>query len=246
MCPKLEKGAIFIADAHENAKRSHFLTFIKALETGEIPLPPQLFLMGDMFDLLVGEVDYTHQLHRDLIGRIDALAAKIPVYYLEGNHDFNLRALFLHVKVVPIEDQPLHVKTPKGDVLVLHGDKYGSLRHRIFTAVIRSRALLRLLNALDAMLSCRLSYRLLTFLEQKHICQSIPAFREKTSQRLRQYPLKKCVGVLEGHFHQGVGMALEKQMYYNFSSFACDQSYFVVQCVQSIQCAKQQLRGRNV
>ncbi|MBE0495117.1 MAG: metallophosphoesterase [Campylobacterales bacterium] len=249
MCPKptLEAGAIFIADAHENAQRDFLHQFFLDLEAGVLPLPPQLFLMGDMFDLLVGDISYTAALHHELIGRIDAVAQKIPVYYLEGNHDFNLTSLFSHVHVVPIERQPLHVKTSAGEALVLHGDKYGLGAHRLYTRLIRSPKLLRVLEWCDTHTDNALSKKLLQFLEQKYICKRIEHFESSTRERLAQYPLQGCAAVMEGHFHQGVMFEVEgKRQYINFPSFACDQSYFVVQCANSIHCAKQYLRGNNV
>ena len=248
MCPSvtLEKGAVFLADGHENDQRSYLKEFLSNVASGEIPLPTQLFLMGDMFDLLVGNISYTRQLHAQTLEALEALAQRTPVYYLEGNHDFNLSALFLHVKVVPIEQQPLHVKTPQGTWLLLHGDKYGSWKHRFYTRLIRSSWVLWVLEKLDIGFSRSISKNLLAFLAQKHICRSIEGFEAKTRGRLELYPLNGVVGVMEGHFHQDAQFEVGSVRYINFSSFACDQSYFVVQCVNSIHCAKQYLRGNNV
>ncbi|EAL6670347.1 UDP-2,3-diacylglucosamine diphosphatase, partial [Campylobacter coli] len=55
----LQNGAILIADAHENDKRRGFWEFLQALKRSEITTP-QLILMGDIFDLLIGEISATH------------------------------------------------------------------------------------------------------------------------------------------------------------------------------------------
>lgn len=243
----LKSGAVFISDAHENATRKYFETFLKQVEDGVIPTPKQLFLMGDMFDLLVGSIEYSRKIHAEIISKIDALAKKIPVYYFEGNHDFALKALFKHVNVLPIASQPLPVKTPKGILLLLHGDKFsGDRAYLFYTKIIRSCVALKFLNLLDKVLGFKLSKKLLAFLNQKTICKKIEEFEQMTIKRLENYPLEGIWGVMEGHFHQGLEIKTPYVQYLNFPSFACERSYFVVQCVQSMQCAKLQLRGSDV
>jgi len=241
----LQTGAVFIADAHENANRHFLEEYLNGLDKSSL-MPTQLFLMGDIFDLLVGEVTYTRQFYAPIISRLEALAQKIPVYYLEGNHDFNLSKIFLHVKVIPIQKQPLHVNTPKGKMLLWHGDKYGSFKHRLYTKIIRNSFLLSFLNGLDKLLDHRISKKILKDLSLKKICKKIEDFEQKTILRLKRYPLADVWAVAEGHFHQGLEKKLENVYYINFPSFACERSYFVVQCAKSIQSAKLQLRGSNV
>lgn len=57
MFPKLniKEGALFIADAHDSVERAFFFDFLVYVNQNP---PSQLFLMGDMFDLLVGSVSY--------------------------------------------------------------------------------------------------------------------------------------------------------------------------------------------
>jgi UDP-2,3-diacylglucosamine hydrolase len=243
---KLQAGAVFIADAHENAHRHYLKEFLDSLDSSTIPLPSQLFLMGDMFDLLVGEVAYTRQIHDITIRRLEALAQKIPIYYLEGNHDFNLHKLFLHVKIIPIQSQPLHVKTPLGALLLWHGDKYGTFSHRFYTKFIRNPLLLKALNFIDRAVQFKITKFILEKLAQKSICRKIENFKEKTILRLNEYPKIKAWGIGEGHFHQGWEGEINGFYYINFPSFACERSYFVVQCPKSMQSAKLQLRGSNV
>ena len=243
---QLQAGAVFIADAHENAYRHNLLEFLDSLDSGQISLPTQLFLMGDIFDLLVGEVTYTRQLYTKIIERLEKLGEKIPIYYLEGNHDFNLKSIFTHVKIIPIQNQPLHVKTPLGDLLLWHGDKYGSFAHRFYTKIIRNNLLLRLLNSIDLRFGFKISKTIIENLAQKSICRKMENFKEKTILRLEHYPIKEAWGIGEGHFHQGWEGEINGLHYINFPSFACERSYFVVQCVKSMQSAKLQLRGSNV
>ena len=53
----IKEQALFIADSHYPHHGDAFLDLLKKLERGEIETP-QLFLMGDNFDLLFGHNDY--------------------------------------------------------------------------------------------------------------------------------------------------------------------------------------------
>lgn len=242
---KIEDGAIFIADAHENSKRKHFDTFLTHLENGTIKTP-QLFLMGDMFDLLVGDISFTCKENTAYIQRLDALATKFPIYYFEGNHDFNLSKLFLHVKIFPLKRQPLRFATPFGDVLLLHGDKYSGVLYGIYTALIRSKITLFCLNWLDLFLKNRISSNLLEKLSNKKICKKIENFEHIVESKVPRYNTSSVVGIFEGHYHQNEDFLFNELIYRNFSSFACDKSYFVVQLSSGIKFTQEKLRGKNV
>jgi len=121
MSPNLiiQEGALFIADAHDSDERSFFFDFL--LHVKQNP-PPQLFLMGDMFDLLVGSVVHGVKQYQHYIDLIDEIGKSCEVYYFEGNHDFNLSKLFLHVNVIPLQEQPLRCNLPSGkSCLLLQG-----------------------------------------------------------------------------------------------------------------------------
>lgn len=234
---------MFIADAHENALRHGFSDFLTRIESGEIS-PPQLFLMGDIFDLLFGDITHVIENAKPYIERLDALAKRFPIYYFEGNHDFNLAPLFKHVTIIPLSKQPLCFDSPCGDVWMSHGDKYGSFGDRLYTSIIRKPALLKFLNKVNELFGRPISRKLITFLEGKKICGKIKGFEALIIKKLPLYPGSMPKTIIEGHYHQNHSFEYEGIHYINFSSFACDQSYFVVQCTQSIKFA--QLRGSNV
>ncbi|MFK0410427.1 metallophosphoesterase, partial [Campylobacter jejuni] len=117
----LQNGAILIADAHENEQRKGFWEFLQALKKGKISTP-QLILIGDIFDLLIGEISATHEFAKPYIELLEELALKIEIIYLEGNHDFNLSCFFKRVKIFNLQEQPikLNLHTSKGNNLVLN------------------------------------------------------------------------------------------------------------------------------
>jgi len=243
MSPKLiiQEGAFFIADAHDSDERSFFFDFL--LHVKQNP-PPQLFLMGDMFDLLVGNVRHGVQKYQHYIDLIEEIAQSCEVYYFEGNHDFNLTQLFLHVKVIPIEEQPLLCQLPSGkSCLLLHGDKYGSLLHRCYTKMIRNKGVLSILSGLDVLLHGAISQKIQNDQCKKRLCQKIENFTTQMQRKLFLYP--KADVIAEGHYHQNVDFMDSGVHYINFSSFACNQSYFTVQFSTETEFAQKQLRGCN-
>ncbi|KFL34155.1 MULTISPECIES: UDP-2,3-diacylglucosamine diphosphatase [unclassified Sulfurospirillum] len=243
MSPNLiiQEGALFIADAHDSDERSFFFDFL--LHVKQNP-PPQLFLMGDMFDLLVGSVAYGVKQYQGYIDLIEALGKHCEVYYFEGNHDFDLSKLFNHVKVIPLEAQPLTCKLPSGKTcLLLHGDKYGTLLNRIYTKAIRNQSVLKILNFLDEAWDHAISKKIQKDQRTKKLCKTIEHFATQIQRKLHFYP--KTDVIAEGHYHQNVDFMVSGVHYINFSSFACNQSYFSVQSSSETEFAQKQLRGCN-
>lgn len=243
---KIKNGALFIADAHENAHRKEFLRFLQSLENNEIKTP-QLFLMGDIFDLLVGEVENCVKKYHLYILLLEKLAQKIEIFYFEGNHDFCLEKIFLHVKVIPIQEQPLEcIFENEKKAYLLHGDKYGGFIHRVFTALIRNKRLLRVLNFFDKKIDYALSNKIERGLLEKDICSKIPEFEKLILRKVKAYYPIDSEYILEGHYHQNRQFLAQKATYINFSSFACNQSYFIVECSQGVKFSQKKLRGCDV
>ncbi|WP_331775255.1 UDP-2,3-diacylglucosamine diphosphatase [Sulfurospirillum sp. 1612] len=245
MCLDIKEGAIFISDAHDNDQRDYFWQFLQLIATKQIKTP-QLFLMGDMFDLLVGEVQYLTEKYKKYIQLLEQLAREIDIYYLEGNHDFALKALFHHVHVYTIEEQPLIARILGQKVLLLHGDKYGSIWHRVYTKMIRNRLLLRVLNLCDVWCQSCISKKISNRLLQKNICTQIEGFPHIIDTKIQNFMTKETDFIAEGHYHQNKAFECHDIQYINFSSFACEQSYFVVQFNTDIKFIEKKLRGFDV
>ena len=77
--------AIFIADAHYNKKRTQLGDLLLKIKNDEIQTQ-QIFLMGDMFDFLSGEIDYFKCINYKITSLINDLSITHEVLYLEGNH----------------------------------------------------------------------------------------------------------------------------------------------------------------
>src|SRR3990167_6687699 len=113
------EGAFVVADAHYSHKRPELLEFIKEIHSKKLQ-PTQLILMGDIFDALFGEVAYTHAVNQEAIELINEISLDIEVIYLEGNHDFNLKNIFPHVKIFKSPLSPLTVDLMARKFCLLH------------------------------------------------------------------------------------------------------------------------------
>ncbi len=228
MCLEIKNGALFISDAHDNDKRDGFYRFLLKIKSKELD-PPQLFLMGDMFDLLVGEVKYQREKFKKYIDLLEEIAKSKEVFYFEGNHDFALKKVFKNCKIIPIKEQPVKFKIADKTILLSHGDKYGGSVHTIFTQVIRNRVLLKLLDGVDRLCGSCISKRVEKDLLKKNICSKIDNFKDIVIEKIDQKIDQKIDIIAEGHYHQNRSFEYKGYKYINFSSFACNQSYFIVQ-----------------
>ena len=239
----IKSGAIFIADSHENENRENFWYFLCALKSGEIKTP-QLFLMGDMFDFLASECEFFVKFYERYVRAIDEIGEEMEIYYFEGNHDFNLAPLFKNVKAYPIGAQPVKFASECGQsVLIAHGDIFLPFVSKYALRFLRVKFFLKTMNFFDKFLNFRLSKQILNKLKRKILDYKIPNFKNLVEAKMRQYnAFYQTDVVIEGHYHQGEQYTIGKQKYINIPSFACEQSYFVVEYDQNIKFARKSVK----
>lgn len=228
---KIKEGAVFVADAHINEEREDFFNFLRSIEKEDIKTP-QLFLMGDIFDLLVGNVKYTYKINQKYIDLINEISKKIEVFYFEGNHDFNLKKVFPNAKVFSFSEQPVLFKMGDSDILLLHGDKATPFAYILYTTIIRSKTTLSVISTIDNLSNGFISKKIINSQYKKNICKKIKNFKEIITQRVSKFSVLRSPFsiIIEGHFHQDVTFDLKEDIkYINIPSFACNKSFIIVQ-----------------
>ncbi len=232
---EIKEGALFISDAHDNASRDGFYHFLQDIQHHKIKTT-QLFLMGDMFDLLVGQVTHTVKHYRKTINLINTLSKEIEIIYFEGNHDFNLQKMFPSVTIIPIQKQPLLCHFQNQTISLCHGDLYEDENYLRYTKIIRNPIPLSLLNLIDQTFGNFISKNILLKQQQKSICKKQPFFYTYIKQKLQKYDIgvSKIDFVCEGHHHQNEEFVFDTLRYKNFSSFACDKSYYQISFTDKI------------
>ncbi|HHB95142.1 MAG TPA: UDP-2,3-diacylglucosamine diphosphatase, partial [Campylobacterales bacterium] len=70
---EIKESALFIADAHYPNYGDEFVEILKKIKSEEIKIP-QLFLMGDIFDLLFGYNEYIKSFSQEAIELLKELS----------------------------------------------------------------------------------------------------------------------------------------------------------------------------
>jgi len=216
---EIKEGAIFIADAHYPHHGNDFLKILKALEKRTI-LTPQLFLMGDIFDLLFGYNAYIRTFSNEAITLINRLSNEIEIIYIEGNHDFCLKEIFPKVTLYPRESQPIHYRLNGQNLYLSHGDKYGAgFLYNVYSKLLRNRTMLTLLSVFEKEI---IGHRMAK-LKRKNICGDFIHYPQRFNKIIAKYPSNSTI--IEGHFHQGI----KYQNYLSLPSLACQKKIGIVE-----------------
>ncbi len=216
---KILENALFVADSHYPHHGDAFLDLLQKLDRGEIQTP-QLFLMGDNFDLLFGYNDYIQTFSSEAITLLQKLSTKFEIYYLEGNHDFCLKELFPDIKVYSRDEQPIMFALNEKKVAISHGDKYVTgFGYDLYCKVLRNKTILTLLKPFSKFLIDDRIQKL----SQKNICHSFENFEMRVEKILENY--QEADLVIEGHFHQC--KIIDK--YVSLPSQACQNKVAVIE-----------------
>lgn len=216
---EIKEHALFVADAHYPHHDEEFLTLLKKIQNNTIH-PPQLFLMGDIFDLLFGHNSYIQTFSKEAIELLQELSNSLNIIYLEGNHDFCLKEIFPNIKVYSRREQPVHYKLNQQDVYLAHGDKHKtSSGYNFYSNILRRKTTLILLRPLEKWI---INYRMKQ-LKQKKICGEFIGYQKKFDAIRSHYP--KDALIIEGHFHQ----SLVHENYVSLPSLACQGEVGVIE-----------------
>lgn len=220
----IKPGAIFIGDAHAGPSRPQFLKFLRALCSTQ-SLPPQIFMMGDMFDFLANTT-YVQRFYEEEIALINELSRKCEIFYFEGNHDFNLREIFPRAKVYPNAAQPVKFICEGGEtVQIAHGDLFLPRLTQFALLSLRNRAFLKFMDLLDRALKFKISKMILKSQEGKNLYRKMPNFKDIIAPKIDFYAANL---IIEGHYHQDEILYFGEKKYINLCSFGVRSKIYEV------------------
>jgi UDP-2,3-diacylglucosamine hydrolase len=229
--PDIAEGAIFVADSHYNPLgRTEILPLLRSIAAREIKTR-QLFLMGDISDLLIGKFKFCREENRELIALIDRVAKNgTTVYYFEGNHDFFLDEVFdQKVIIIPKKDQPAEFLLNDRKILLLHGDFRVEFRYAVYAKAIRNPVGLFLFHLFSLNF---VNFWLLKYMQKKllakQLAYNIENFQGKRTRSLCDLGEKSDM-IVEGHFHQGCDFDCRGARYLNIAAYALEQSFVQIE-----------------
>ena len=209
--PAIFDGALFVADSHYPHHGDAFLKLLQKLDSGEVQTP-QLFLMGDNFDLLFGYNEYIQTFSQDAIALLQALSEKMEIHYFEGNHDFCLSPIFPNIHVYSRQVQPVCFQMQGKRVGISHGDRFVTgMGYNLYSTILRNKTTLSILKPFEKLIIDHRMHKL----SQKQICREYVGFEKRVKAILLHY--KEADLVIEGHFHQA--KIIDK--YVSLPSLAC-------------------------
>lgn len=223
----LQKGAVFIADAHCAPYRQDLISLLKYLDCH---LPPQLVLMGDMFDVLVGSHKASLDMNAEAVELICTLSQKTELFYFEGNHDYGLKPIFPHAHVFSRNEQPVVMAYEGKRVALSHGDVMIGQAHELYMRTICNQSVIKAIIFLNGILQGRIWKKLNGWLERKKICYPFEGFETLAQRRIAA--CQSCGDfdlLIEGHYHQDRSFAQDGWLYCNLGAHACNQSYYVLE-----------------
>ena len=150
---------LFVSDCHLSPDRPEvigsFINFLASIDAAEVK---QLYILGDFFDVWIGDDDSECAMP-DVIGALRELSARVPVFYMRGNRDFLVDSVFARrsgCQFLP----DVCVRTFDGEaVLLMHGDLLctGDRAYQAYRKVIRHPQTRRLIMALKPSLRKRIA-----------------------------------------------------------------------------------------
>ncbi|MEO1924339.1 MAG: UDP-2,3-diacylglucosamine diphosphatase [Nautiliaceae bacterium] len=210
---ELKKGAVLIADVHYKKGDVDFLALLHSWI--ESP-PPQVFLLGDIFHLLL-PFDYLIKYNIEAIELINTLSQKTEVYYTPGNHDFNISSIFFNVNVADA------FVDKKKSIFLTHGDLTDKdIFYKGFSYLIRRNFLLKLINIVTFNIINGWFFEKL--LKKMVKCSKIFSFKRKVKNKIADINYSI---IIEGHYHQNVTYKVKDKTYINLGAFKCERVFYV-------------------
>ena len=209
----IKNGAILIADVHYKKGDKEFLNLLRKW----IDNPPsQLFLLGDIFHLLL-PFDYLIEYNKEAISLINELSNKTQVFYTYGNHDFGVDYIFPNVVFSDA------FVDKKKSIFLTHGDlTSNNFFYKFYASFIRNTFFLKAIhfssfNFIDNWLFKKV-------LQKKTYCNEILHFKKIIKNKRFFFDT-----IIEGHYHQNKAFEINNKIYINVGAFYCTKSYFLFQ-----------------
>ena len=113
---------LFASDVHLSAHRSATVAAFSEFLSGPARRADRLYLLGDIFDLWLGDDDHRAPHPEVEAALAETVSAGVPVDLIRGNHDFLLGEAFAERTGCRLADEPLVIEVAGERTVLLHGD----------------------------------------------------------------------------------------------------------------------------
>ena len=117
--------AYFVSDLHlASDSEANFILFRNWLRQLVLERPTHLFLLGDIFDLWVGEYSYFKNKYREVVDALVDLKSKgTEIHFFEGNHDLYLKSFWEGELGIYVHSGSTKIKLSNWNIWLEHGDQ---------------------------------------------------------------------------------------------------------------------------
>ena len=132
-------SALFVSDLHIDESRPHVLAGLKRLIDAEVDTVDDLYILGDLVEVWVGDDD-DGPAANEVRETLAAATQRCAVHVMHGNRDFLFGERFAADTGVTLMDDPATIAVDGERVLVAHGDAYctGDTEYQRVRAMLRS------------------------------------------------------------------------------------------------------------
>jgi UDP-2,3-diacylglucosamine hydrolase len=133
---------LFIADLHLDPVRPAITELFLDFLAGEARQADALYILGDLFEVWLGDDDFNPHHERVAEGLHALSVAGTPVYFMVGNRDFLLGEAYARRAGMTILEEPVTLDLYGTPTTILHGDVLctDDRPYQMFRALVRNRA----------------------------------------------------------------------------------------------------------
>lgn len=195
---------LIVADAHLGSRPGDVEAFVAFLD--EEPAAGHLVLLGDLFELWIGEARLQTPAHRRVVEALRRRRARGGrLWYVEGNRDYFLARAFCPDPFEAVAADALELEVAGARARFEHGDRINTddrlyLAWRRFSRIAPVR---RAFTALPARTAGRMSSWLERRMRATNLARRLHFPEERCRMRAREAFDAGCERLFLGHFHRG-------------------------------------------
>lgn len=133
---------VVISDLHIWGKEDPLYRALLRFSESYFEPGDKFFIIGDLFDLFIGRKKIFTQRYSELLNVFAEMAARnIEIFYIEGNHDFNLKKLTPKAKNIHVLTNDFEYEWEGKRFFFTHGDKinWKDIKYLLLRFSLRTR-----------------------------------------------------------------------------------------------------------